>query len=166
MSYNMQRQLARGEEAERLLDAHFADRFAITPATRDQQRRGIDRIFRHRQSSKEYLIEYKTDWTAAQTNNAFIETISVDTMGIPGWAYTSTAEWLIYYVPGKQIIYDVRFSKLRAQIDEWVERFGPEKAIPNDGYFTRGVPVPLDVFKGCSSKIERISAIDTGYAER
>lgn len=176
MTYNMQQQLAKGEEAELLLDRHFSDRFTIEPATRDQQRQGIDRIFtktvsphpgsqsrevseRAQSTAKSYFIEYKTDWTAGRTGNAFIETVSVDTMNVLGWVYTSQSEWLIYYIPIKLKIYIVRFSTLREQLDLWIERYGPEKAIPNNGYFTRGITVPIREFAECASKIEEL--IDT-----
>ena len=155
MVYQMGRQLARGEEAERQLDAHFADRFVIIPATREQQRQGIDRVFTQRKSGKPYLIEYKTDWTAGRTNNAFIETISVDTLNIPGWAYSSTAEWLIYFVPHRKQIYIAHFAKLRESLEDWIKQYGPAKAIPNQDYHTWGVPVPLDKFVKCCSKVEQ-----------
>ena len=156
MIYQMQKQLVRGEKAEALLDEHFSDRFKIILASRAEQRSGIDRIFEARAGAKQYTVEYKTDWTAGRTHNAFIETVSVDTMNVPGWAYTSQAEWLIYYVPDDETIYLVRFADLRKHIEEWIEQFGPEKFIPNDGYYTRGVAVPLDVFVICSSRIETI----------
>ena len=157
MTYDLQQQLSKGEKAELLLDQHFADRFHIEPATRDQQRQGIDRIFTKHTTQKSYLIEYKADWTAGRTGNAFIETISVDTMNVLGWIYTSASEWLIYYVPGRSTAYIVRFETLREQVDAWIQQYGPEKAIPNDGYFTRGVPVPLDSFATCASKIEQVN---------
>lgn len=158
MTYQMQTQLLRGEEAERQLDQHFADRFLITPATREEQRQGIDRIFTKRSSSQRYTIEYKTDWTAGRTGNAFLETVSVDTMNVLGWVYTSLAQWLIYYVPARRRLFIVRLSTLRAHIDSWIEHYGPEKAIPNDGYFTRGIPVPLGELEKCCQKIEVIKA--------
>ncbi|MEM7133356.1 MAG: hypothetical protein AAF702_44070 [Chloroflexota bacterium] len=155
----MHRQLAKGEAAETLLDGHFSDRFKIRPATREEQRLGIDRYFTQFTTGKTYTIEYKTDWTASRTGNAFVETVSVDTMNIPGWIYTSQAEWLIYYVPGRQVIYIGRLSALQEMIEEWVERFGPEKAIPNDGYFTQGILVPLEEFGRQAVKIETLNAI-------
>lgn len=156
-TYSFNDQLSRGEAAERQLDAHFADRFQIAEATHEQQRLGIDRIFVHRAMGKAYTIEYKTDWTAGRTNNAFIETVSVDTMSIPGWVYTSEAQWLIYFVPPKETIYIIRFRHIQAKVPEWVEQYGPEKIIPNDGYCTLGVVVPLDIFAQCASKIEKLT---------
>ncbi len=159
--YEMQAQLSRGEAAERQLDAHFADRFAIQTASHEQQRLGIDRIFAKRpatnNSGRIYTIEYKTDWTAGHTGNAFIETVSVDSMSIPGWAYTSQAEWLVYWVPPRAQLYLIRMHTLRRHLDDWIEQHGPAKFIPNDGYYTCGVPVPLDEFEQRCEKIERLA---------
>ena len=155
MIYTMGQQLAKGEAAEEYLDNHFSNRFEVVPATREQQRLGVDRIFIKSSTGKRYTIEYKTDWTASRTGNAFIETVSVDTMNVLGWVYTSQAEWLIYYVPGRQTIYITRMAALRERVEWWLEIYGPEKAIPNDGYFTRGIPVPLDAFAEQAVKIEK-----------
>ena len=73
--YQMVEQLAQGEGAEARLDRHFAGRCIIQPATRAQQQVGIDRLFTHRQTGLTYTVEYKTDWTAGRTGNAFIETV-------------------------------------------------------------------------------------------
>ena len=158
MTYDMGQQLAKGEAAEDHLDHHFSDRFTITLATREQQRVGIDRLFEKPTTGKTYTIEYKTDWTAGRTGNAFIETVSVDTMNVMGWVYTAQAEWLIYYIPGRQTIYIVRFSALREVIDAWIQQYGPEKAIPNEGYFTRGIIVPLEEFSLLAAKIEQMES--------
>ena len=155
-TYAFQAQLSRGEGAEQQLDDHFADRFTIAPATREQQRQGIDRLFTRRDTGRLYTIEYKTDWTAGRTGNVFIETVSVDTMHIPGWAYSSTAQWLIYWVPPLAQICLIRLRTLRRHLDAWIEQHGPEKAIPNDGYYTRGVVVPLVEFAQRCERIERL----------
>lgn len=157
----MGRQLSKGEAAEKQLDSHFSDRFQITKATREEQRCGIDRIFAKRMpvasaTMRKYAVEYKTDWTAGRTGNAFIETVSVDTMNIPGWVYTSRAEWLIYFVPIHSKVYIIRLNEMRKVVDEWVEQFGPEKTVPNEGYFTRGVPVPLSIVANLAVKIEQL----------
>jgi len=139
-------QLAKGEAAEAMLDHYFASRCQIQPATRAQQRQGIDRIFTHRQSGKCYTVEYKTDWTAARTGNAFIETVSVDTQGTPGWAYSSQADWLAYFIPDHRAIYLVAFADLRAQLPQWLATCKAAPPIPNHGYHTLGILVPLATF--------------------
>jgi hypothetical protein len=77
-------QKARGAVSEKFLDSEPAVEFEVRPATPQEQRRGIDRIFTHRQTGQRLAVEYKTDYKAARTGNAFIGSISVDTAGKAG----------------------------------------------------------------------------------
>lgn len=156
MAYEMKKQLARGEEAEQLLDRHFADRFEIRAATRKEQRQGIDRIFVQHESQRRYLVEYKTDWTAGRTGNAFVETVSVDTKNIPGWAYSSQSDWLIYYVPDQQRILILSFARLRELLPSWIQKHKAAPPIPNRGYNTLGILVPLSIFEFACQKVEML----------
>ena len=153
--YQMVEQLAQGEGAEARLDRHFAGRCIIQPATRAQQQVGIDRLFTHRQTGLTYTVEYKTDWTAGRTGNAFIETVSVDIQQIPGWAYTAQAEWLVYFVPTRLQIYLIAFTDLRAQLPTWLTSCKAAPPIPNRGYNTLGILVPLPLLAQCASQIEK-----------
>ena len=152
--YGMDQQLRKGEAAEARLDLHFAARFHIAPASRTQQRQGIDRIFTDHTSGKIYTVEYKTDWTAARTGNAFLETISVDTANIPGWVYTSQADWLAYFVPQQAVIYLIAFTALRARLPQWLDSCKAAPPIPNHGYHTHGILVPLSEFARAARRIE------------
>jgi len=84
MTYTFDAQKARGDAGEAFLDQVFAADYEIRPATRAEQRRGIDRIFVHRQTGRRLAVEYKTDYKAAHTGNAFVETVSVDAAGKAG----------------------------------------------------------------------------------
>ena len=146
MTYNFDRQKARGDAGEAFLDRWFADTYTIQPATREEQRRGIDRIFLHRQTGERLAVEYKTDYKAARTGNAFVETVSVDTADKAGWAYSSEADYLIYYVPGDDLIYVLTLETIRRELPRWVQEY-PPRATKNEGYATHGVLVPLDEFE-------------------
>lgn len=148
MAYNFSTQLAVGQHYEDEIDAMFADRFTIQPATPQQQRQGIDRIYRHWETPhRPMTVEYKADETAAQTGNAFVETISVDVSGRPGWAVTSQAEWLFYSVPGSgQALYIIRLADLRKHLPDWKRQY-EERRIANNGYHTVGLLVPLYEFE-------------------
>lgn len=141
-NYDFHTQLSVGKEGEDFLDRFFADRYEITPATQAEQRMEIDRHFVNRESRDEFTVEYKTDPKASSTHNAFIETISVDTKGKPGWVSISAAHFLVYYVQGDEIIYVLRFTDLRKQLPYWAIRY-PIKSVKNDGYRTWGLLVPL-----------------------
>ena len=145
MIYRFDRQLAAGQQGEAALDEVFRAWFTITPATPAEQRQGIDRWFVDARGRR-LAIEYKTDAAAARTGNAFVETVSVDTMHKPGWAHTSRADMLIYFIPPDGLIYALRVSRLRRALPRW-ERDYPTRQIPNDGYHTHGLLVPLDEFE-------------------
>src|SRR5690606_23251114 len=118
MAYQFDAQHADGLAGEAFLDALFSRWYRIRPASAAQQRRGIDRWFRT--ATRRLAVEYKTDHTAARTGNAFVETVSVDTAHKPGWAYTSQADYLVYYIPPDGLVYVLRFAVLRRELARWV----------------------------------------------
>lgn len=140
--YKFQEQLAIGEENEMKLDSFLAKWFDIDRVSQEGQRQGIDRLFTRRDNKVTYRVEYKTDFTASRTGNAFIETVSVDTQQKPGWALHSQADFLIYFLPLDGLIYAIRMPQLRAQLVSWKARY-PLRSIPNKGYSTIGLLVPL-----------------------
>lgn len=139
MTYDFATQLAIGQAGERALDEFFSDRWIIIPATPAEQRAEIDRWFED--DDERVSVEYKADHWGARTGNAFIETVSVDRTRKLGWAYTSLAQTLMYWVVDRQI-YIVQLEDLRAALPDW-RRDYREKESPNKGYQTRGLVVPL-----------------------
>lgn len=144
--YSFDKQLRRGKKHERFLDRYFRKRFKIEEASMDEERLGIDRYFTDRRNGRRYAIQYKADKTAARTGNAFVETVSVDSNNTPGWAYTCTADFIIYYVVGCGPAYVIRPDEIRKRLPHWQRTF-QERRIPNDGYHTVGLLVPLDEFE-------------------
>jgi hypothetical protein len=142
-TYDFQEKLREGQRHERYLDEHYRDRFVVEPASRADERRGIDRYFTERRTGRRYAIQYKADTTAARTGNAFIETLSVDTSGAPGWALSCQADFIVYYVVGIGPAYVIRPAAIRRQMARW-EREYPSRRIANRGYHTVGLLVPLD----------------------
>ena len=142
-TFDFREQLGIGEKYEKQLDAYFSHWAAICHATRRQQRAGIDRVF-VAPGGNEVRVEYKTDLRASQTGNAFIETVSVSNASTrkPGWAYTSQADVIIYYIPGDLLAYVLRPSAIRNQLERWSQKYR-EVAVQNHGYATRGLLVPL-----------------------
>ena len=146
--YSMDEQLAIGEEGEKFLDIYFAMSYNIRESTELEQREGIDRVFT--KDNIEHTVEYKTDYTAGKTGNAFIEMVSVDTRNIKGWALTSRADWLFYYVPYRHVIYIIAFPILRKWLGEWKSKYKISPKVPNERYNSEGLLVPL-------MEMERIS---------
>jgi len=141
MTYGFGEQLRIGEAYENDLDEFFRRWYEVMPVSMELQKLGVDRIFID-QTGRRLSIEYKADETAARTHNAFVETVSVDTEGKPGWALSSIAQLLIYFIPPIRKIYVCRMLDLKMDIEELIAKF-PTKQIPNNGYHTTGVPVPL-----------------------
>jgi len=139
--------LAEGEIYEAQQDAFYGKWFNIEPVTSGEQRRGKDRRF----SAKDYpalrfTVEYKGDDKATDTKNLFVEILSVDTDGTPGWALTSTADFISVYVPQEKIFYWLHAATLRAILPYWFTRYPIGKA-PNKGYFTHGILVPRNTMQ-------------------
>jgi len=155
MKYEFDEQLKKGSFGEKQLDAFFADEYTIRAATAIEQRKGIDRWFTHKQSGERYAIEYKTDEKAATTHNAFIETVSVDVDDKAGWAETSQADYIFYFIPPLELIYVLRPSKIKEQLERWKQKF-KERTIPNKGYCTKGIIVPLAEVESIASDVIRV----------
>lgn len=134
----------RGEAVARDLDEHFAERYSIRKALMKEQRTGIDRVFTDA-DGEVFGVEYKADWRATETGNVFVETVSVDTQRVDGWAYTSQADWLVYAFPQERRYVLVRLAELREKLPEWLRIFPRGKA-RNATYHTHGVLVPLAEF--------------------
>lgn len=107
---------------------------------------GYDRIFQY-PGGTEYKMEYKTDFQASVTGNVFIETVSMDIYDKPGWAYTSKADYLIYYIPGASKLLVIPARTIRLKIERWKSMY-PELRVENKGYCAYGVIVPLVEFEG------------------
>jgi len=161
--YEFDQQLRRGNDGEALLDAYLRAEFGyrIKPASRDQQRQGIDRLlFNDRGECR--TVEYKTDTTAGRTGNLFIETVSGDAIGRSGWAYTCSATWLFLYVPNWGTVFVFQPIQLRALVRQWLNRY-PVKAVANPDYYTYGVLVPRIVI---AESAEFVSIVDETVGQR
>lgn len=150
--HNFDDSQAKGKPGEDELDRLFSRVYEIHKVTRSQQRNEIDRVFIRRDTRMEYTIEYKCDFKAEETGNAFIETVSVSTSGAPGWVLKSHAQWLVYYLPISRVIRWVPMLDIKQKFAEWFSRYGRGlKEIPNRGrgggqYITSGFPVPFAEF--------------------
>ncbi len=153
--YKMDEQAAIGEEGEKYLDIYFAMSYNIRRATELEQQEGIDRVFK--KDGIEHSVEYKTDYTAGETGNAFIEMVSVDTRNVKGWALTSRADWLFYYVPGRHVIYIIAMPILRKNLGTWIKRYKKSPKVPNEKYNSEGVLVPLMEMERISESVIRLN---------
>lgn len=147
--------LKQGEAVERELDDYFVTEYEIEHATREEQRRGIDRYFTHRATGERRAVDYKADWRAHQTGNAFIETVSVDTVAKAGWAVASESEVILYYLPQTRVLYVVFLAQLRRWLPLWMELFPAAKA-QNEGYSTHGVLIPISELEDIAESVVEV----------
>lgn len=143
------------------LDKHFVQSFNINPATLEQERLGIDRFFEHRASRVCYSVEYKTDHKTPETGNVFIETMSVDTAGKLGWAYTSLAQVLVYFVPEHEYAMRADMTAVKRMLPEWQayrEAAAWNRSRSGDYYRTVGKLVPLEEFRRVCVDIHDVAA--------
>ena len=138
--YSFITSLEYGIKQESVLDNFFSQWYIIEEATHYQQSVGIDRIFSI--GDKRFSVEYKTDRIAGRTNNSFIETISVAEDGSPGWAITSRADVLIYFVPSEKKVWVIKFNTLRNKLAYWYHKY-PRKTVVNETWKGYGILVPL-----------------------
>ena len=148
-----------------ILDTWLAPYYDLRAATRDEQVRGIDRIAED--GSGPQTIDYKCDERAAATGNAFIETVSNRQTGRPGWALTSEAFWLLYFVMPHEVLV-CTFRTIRAQLPSWRERYRQGVAInTREGlrYETLGVLVPLAVVRDVAEYSAQLDHGDAAILE-
>lgn len=142
MRHSFAASLEAGEAGEALLDRYFGQWFRIETASQEEQRQGFDRTFTDLRTGKALRVEYKSDYRAHKTGNAFIETVSVDTAGKPGWGFSSQADILAYLIVEDLLLYWCRMESLRERLPEWARRYRQVK-VANRGYHTHGLLVPL-----------------------
>jgi Holliday junction resolvase-like predicted endonuclease len=143
--FDFESQLQQGFQGEAEIIAHLtAQGWRCTKANRDQERQGIDYITAKGKESR--TIEIKSDSRATNTGNAFIETVSVlkgTEIIKKGWAYTCQANFLFYYLPVDLVAYVYQPSILRTYTDLWIKKNYRKVSVPNKGYLTQGILVPL-----------------------
>jgi hypothetical protein len=145
--------LEAGKAAEALLDAHYAKSCSISPAPLAEDRAGVDRYFET--PGGRVSVQYKCDWKAGETGNAFLELLSSVERGTLGWALTDGADWLVYLLPHAD-------RALLLKRKAWAERIGAWAAtcrlarVTNDGWHSVGLLVPLAEWEQLASRIDTL----------
>lgn len=157
-THNFENSIVIGEKFEKLLDNYFSKYYTITEVSQEQQFAGIDRIFKN--SDRELKIEYKCDTVTITSGNLFIETFSNVESGRKGWAFTSQADWIFYYLIGMDKIVSMKPENIRTYLKEWISKYRLQSVLNKDStrqYHSRGILIPLEVFE--NSKDFRVSKI-------
>ena len=164
--HNFQNSKKIGDIGEKLLDAHFMGKFEIEAVEMVDQRKGIDRVFTHKKTGAVCTVEYKTDTRAADTGNVFIEVWSNKQKEKRGWAYTSQAQWLYFYMPGIDEVCVIEMTKLKMLLPEWIEaayrKVGVANKSGNTFYTTEGILVPIGVFEAACYETLKVGVKEDG----
>lgn len=150
MIYNFKTQLAKGKLVESALDEFFEKKgYAISSVSLEEEKLyGYDRVFTH--GDRRIKVEYKADWKAEKTGNAFVE-ISVRSdsgeNAKNGWYYTQ-ADVVVYAIMSEEKITNLFYIdpiKLRSMgfLDF------KQAQCYNNGYYSIGVLVPLNKLEEC-----------------
>jgi len=140
--YDFQDQCQIGQEGEKFLDQWLSPHYQLLDVSNNfkYQQSGIDRLVT-RSDGSIITVEYKFDLVAKRTSNLFFETVSNDKGQIPGWGWSSKADYWIFLIPEREILV-FQPGKLRALAWE-LQQFLKEKSVANKGYNTIGYPIPL-----------------------
>lgn len=153
--YNFQAQGSIGKKGEQVFDNWLSSKYQIVDVSHVLKYRtaGIDRLLIN-PSGYSLSVDYKFDKAASRTGNLFFETTSVDTKGIPGWGWSSQADYWFFLVPDDNI-FIVKPSNFRLLVWEQKESL-QKKHIPNRGYCTIGFPVKIKDVKQISYSVTDI----------
>lgn len=155
---NFRESYEKAETYNRRLDVHFANRFQVVACeTGASQLAGVDRIFTTYKSGLRISVEYKCDFRAARTGNAFIETRQrwEDGRLVRGWGFTCLAQGIIYLVTGTEKIYFVDSLKMKKELPYYAKFFPESDWVLNKkpngtNYAAMGLLVPLEILeKAC-----------------
>lgn len=146
MIHDFTQKLIQGQAYEDRLDRYFSQWFTVKPVNIEMQKHGIDRVFSQKDNGLQLLVEYKSDDRAAKTGNAFVEIISRDTAKVLGWAYTSWAQLLVYYIPPTDEIILIPMLTIKLNLPVWLKTCAQKEAT-NSTYKTIGLAVPLRVLR-------------------
>lgn len=159
-TYSFAEQLERGQHWEGVLDEYFSKWYYIVEASREEQRKGIDRWFQRNQGIAQVVptgpiaVEYKADDKTSTTGNVFIETDSVVEKDKPGWAWKSEAQILVYLaIP--DTLYIAQMTNVRRMIPEWRRAYGLRN-VRNEYWTSRGIPVPEEAFEMICDSVRRL----------
>ncbi|SRR5258708_7816749 len=152
MVHDFKTSLDRVAPEEKRLDEYLMKKgWSVTYVNLIDQRRGIDRVIE--KPNELMTVEYKVDYRAAKTGNAYIETVSISKPFKFGWVHTCKADWILYTVIGdKSTVLWLRPEALLKNLPEWEKSYKTVRC-QNRDYYGEGVLVSL-------SEIRKLAAME------
>jgi hypothetical protein len=159
--YDFQTQLSLGKQIESSLDEFFSRWYEISHVDlSDEINRGIDRMFTNKKNGEIKSIEYKADFKAGSTRNAYVELSVISDSGRTkaGWATHTQADLILYTVIRNnaiEVIYVIEPSVIQENLAVWQKAYRLVKC-HNEGYHSSGVLVPLsEIAKVAKKTLEK-----------
>lgn len=155
-TYRFDQQGLVGAKGEQILDEWLVQSYKILNVSdiKLYQESGIDRILM-RPDGSTVKVEYKFDLASSRTGNLFFETVSVDRRNVPGWGWSSQADYWIFLLPSLEVLV-VEPSKLRTLAWQYREQL-VDKAIQNLGYKTIGIAIPLEKVRAIARCVKALN---------
>ena len=137
-----------GDKGEWLMNTYHTLWFDIVESGNDGRERGYDSIFTRFSDSTPFLVETKVCNRAHETGNLIVETMSKVEFDKLGWAITSEAEILLWYIWFWDEVIYFRMPDIKKRVNQWKERYGELALMKNkQGWTTRAIMVPLTVMR-------------------
>lgn len=151
--YDFATQLELGKQVEKALDEYFGRWYDIQSVDlRDEVNQGIDRIYTNKQTGERRTVEYKADFKAFATGNAYVE-LSVNSdngYSKDGWAKHSKADLILYVVVCGTLVRQIFVIKpdvIQYHLSDWQNVYRHVKCF-NKSYHSVGLLVPLSIIEG------------------
>lgn len=124
------------------------------------QRYGVDRVISERGAKCWTTVEYKADERALDTGNAFIELAIHESDGTvnEGWARKTIAMWILYLVPGLNLLLWVDARALKHWVPRWLGTYELSNPVQNATWAAVGLLVPIHVLR--QTCVKREDAVD------
>ena len=150
--------LSRGKAGEELIDRYYKNIFEIEEVTLASERgNGIDRVYRF--GDNVFTVEYKFDFRARKTGNAYIEVLIEESDGrIKDGCIKKTQADILMYLCNNLGLYILYAKELKADIAVLQEKYGLVSGPWNNGsdgvgFRAKGMLIPLgDLFEQYGEK--------------
>ena len=135
---------AYGEAGEARVSAFLEELFAVSPAEKCDQKRGIDCHLWDRSTGDCSSLEIKTDRLAGKTGRVFLETRSADTEGA---VMRCSADAFAVFIPDTRQLYIFATIDLQEALPGWIARHGLRTVRTTQGthesFNAEGCAVPI-----------------------
>jgi hypothetical protein len=161
---NFKESYEKAEKYNIALDNYFSNRFTVIACeTRATQSLGVDRFLVSNKTGLRLSVEYKVDFRAGRSGNAFIETRQrfEDGRLVPGWGFSTCAQLIAYFVVGRAAVYLLDTLKMKRELPHYSKFFPKTDWVVNlkqDGtnYAAKGILVPLEILEKACLSVENL----------